>query len=73
MRLVADRDLAVGDEVSLAYVPAALPVGKRKDKLRTYGFECTCPACGLDSRDSSGSRDVYTAAENPGHTSSAAT
>jgi hypothetical protein len=49
LRVVATRDLAPGDEVTISYLGeagAGLPVGDRRGRLAAgYGFECRCARC----------------------------
>lgn len=46
MAVRAVRDLAAGEELTVAYVRPGLSAARRADKLdRVYGFQCTCGAC----------------------------
>lgn len=48
----ATRDIGVGEELSISYLPELGAVrGKRVERLRDgYGFECGCVACDLGSK-----------------------
>ena len=46
LRLVALRDLAPGEAVTLSYIDDELPVRVRRSQLLDgYGFECGCARC----------------------------
>ncbi|TCD70138.1 hypothetical protein EIP91_004608 [Steccherinum ochraceum] len=46
MEIIALRDVAEGDEMTIPYVDPALPYDTRQDALRgNYGFTCTCSLC----------------------------
>lgn len=48
---VSNRDIAMGEELTVSYCPTDLePEMRRKLLLRNYGFECTCELCN-NSRD----------------------
>ncbi|OSD07270.1 SET domain-containing protein [Trametes coccinea BRFM310] len=46
MEVVALRDIAAGEEVTVPYLDPALPYQTRQDALRAnYGFQCGCRLC----------------------------
>ena len=46
LRLVATRDLAAGEAVTISYVDDELPVRLRRAQLEdAYGFVCGCSRC----------------------------
>jgi len=46
-RLVAERDVAEGEEVTISYVPRGAPRAERRATLqRLHGFVCDCERCG---------------------------
>lgn len=46
LTLAARRDIAAGEELSITYIDADLPVAERRQMLHHgYGFNCRCPAC----------------------------
>ncbi|KAL2133583.1 hypothetical protein VTI74DRAFT_2147 [Chaetomium olivicolor] len=44
----ATRDIFPGEELTLSYINPLMSRSARMAKLRTWGFECTCPLCSLD-------------------------
>ena len=47
--LVALRDVAAGEELTVAYVPVARSAQERADELASrYGFRCRCERCALE-------------------------
>ncbi|KAF8146859.1 hypothetical protein K438DRAFT_1626949 [Mycena galopus ATCC 62051] len=44
-QLYATRDIAKGEELTLAYTSLGLPAETRQSNLEPYGFRCTCSAC----------------------------
>ena len=47
--LVALRDVAAGEELTVAYVPVARSAEARADELASrYGFRCVCERCALE-------------------------
>ncbi|KAG2444943.1 hypothetical protein HXX76_001679 [Chlamydomonas incerta] len=46
--VLAQRDIAAGDEVTLAYIDVSLPYKRRQAELRDYGFVCKCERCTAD-------------------------
>lgn len=46
------RDVATGEELTVAYVEPSLAVAQRQARLRHgWGFACACPACAADLAD----------------------
>ncbi|KAF8208508.1 hypothetical protein K438DRAFT_1961107 [Mycena galopus ATCC 62051] len=43
--LYAVRDIAAEEELTYSYVDIELPSAERNEKLKPYGFICTCVAC----------------------------
>ncbi|CAK7204001.1 SET and MYND domain-containing protein 3 [Sporothrix eucalyptigena] len=43
--IVAVRDIRPGEELSVSYVDLMLPSAERKERLRGWGFECSCALC----------------------------
>ena len=43
--ILALRDIDPGEEITISYVDAELPLEERTDGLRDYGFECDCDRC----------------------------
>ncbi|KAI1425732.1 hypothetical protein F5Y12DRAFT_795673 [Xylaria sp. FL1777] len=42
---VAARDIQKGEELAISYVDIFLPSRKRKERIRSWGFECACALC----------------------------
>lgn len=48
VRLVAERNVAEGEEVTISYVPRSAPRAVRQAALqRAHGFVCACARCGV--------------------------
>ncbi|KAI0974040.1 hypothetical protein F4678DRAFT_458828 [Xylaria arbuscula] len=45
MTAVAARDIQQGEKLTISYVDIFLPSRKRKDRIRSWGFECACALC----------------------------
>ncbi|KAI1363074.1 hypothetical protein F5Y08DRAFT_341037 [Xylaria arbuscula] len=45
MTVVAARDITEGEELTISYVDIFLPSKKRKERIRSWGFECACALC----------------------------
>ncbi|KAK4186437.1 N-lysine methyltransferase SMYD2 [Podospora australis] len=45
MEVVAYKDIAPGEELSLSYAPLNILSKDRKELLKFWGFECTCALC----------------------------
>ncbi|KAH7399803.1 hypothetical protein BKA64DRAFT_599228, partial [Cadophora sp. MPI-SDFR-AT-0126] len=43
--IYAGRDIAVGEEVTVAYIPLLKSTKERQSRLAQYGFVCGCEAC----------------------------
>ncbi len=39
------RDIAPGEELTVTYIDAMIPRAERQQRLREWGFNCTCPHC----------------------------
>ncbi|KAI1171980.1 hypothetical protein F4777DRAFT_24389 [Nemania sp. FL0916] len=44
-KVVAFRNIEVGEEISISYIPLNHPREKRQRDLRRWGFECKCSLC----------------------------
>ena len=50
MRVIyAIRDIGVGEEVTVSYIPLLKSTEERRGRLAQYGFVCQCEACRDDS------------------------
>ncbi|KAF8146868.1 hypothetical protein K438DRAFT_2027982 [Mycena galopus ATCC 62051] len=49
-QLYTTRDIAEGEELTLAYTGLNLPAETRQSNLEPYGFQCTCSACCTPSK-----------------------
>ncbi|KAI0400153.1 hypothetical protein F4802DRAFT_508630 [Xylaria palmicola] len=45
VKVVAFRDIEVGEEITISYIPMNHPREKRQRDLRRWGFECACSLC----------------------------
>ncbi|KAI0514515.1 hypothetical protein F5B22DRAFT_647555 [Xylaria bambusicola] len=45
MTAVAARDILEGEELTVSYADIFLPSKKRKERIRSWGFECACALC----------------------------
>ena len=43
--VLAKRDIAAGEEVTISYIDEALSFEERQAALRDYGFQCRCSRC----------------------------
>jgi hypothetical protein len=48
--MVAERDIAVGEEVMISYIEHTEPLAERKMQLMQYGFTCRCSKCSEEGR-----------------------
>ena len=48
---IAVRDIDVGEELTLTYIDAAGTRAERQEKLRAWGFNCTCRQCLMDESE----------------------
>ena len=42
---MATKDIAEGEELSIAYVDPLSPVKMRKQVFKGFGFDCSCSLC----------------------------
>jgi hypothetical protein len=49
--IYAGRDIEMGEEITVSYIPLLKSIKQRQERLQQYGFICTCSAC--QSSDSS--------------------
>jgi len=55
---VAKRDIAVGEELAIAYVDPSLGVRERRSQLYAWGFgKCNCERCLKEEREENNSQD----------------
>ncbi|KAL6867779.1 hypothetical protein ACP4OV_015803 [Aristida adscensionis] len=47
----AARDIKAGEEVTFAYFDVLVPLGKRREAARAWGFECRCDRCRFEADD----------------------
>ncbi|KAH7351279.1 hypothetical protein BKA65DRAFT_255386 [Rhexocercosporidium sp. MPI-PUGE-AT-0058] len=52
--IYAGRDIAVGEEITVAYIPLLKSTKERQQRLGQYGFVCGCEACVDSDGDTSG-------------------
>ncbi|KAI3319475.1 SET domain-containing protein [Xylariaceae sp. AK1471] len=45
VRVVAFRDINIGEEITISYIPLNHPRDKRQNTLRRWGFKCKCSLC----------------------------
>ncbi|KAI1199675.1 hypothetical protein F5X97DRAFT_322163 [Nemania serpens] len=43
--VVAARDIRSGEELGVSYIDVFLPSKERKERIRSWGFECACALC----------------------------
>lgn len=43
--IFATKDIAPGEELTISYIDASLPLRERRELLAHYGFECQCSKC----------------------------
>lgn len=48
---VAVRDIHPGEELTISYIDGHLPRKDRQDRLKDWGFTCTCPHCSMSAAD----------------------
>ncbi|KAK7032039.1 hypothetical protein VNI00_013407 [Paramarasmius palmivorus] len=59
MHVYAGRDIKRGEELCLSYLGVTLqPTASRQCDLRSYGFECTCPACANDASSDARCKEI---------------
>jgi hypothetical protein len=47
----ASRDIKAGEEVTFPYFDVLVPVSKRREAARAWGFECQCDRCRFEAED----------------------
>ncbi|CAN6321312.1 unnamed protein product [Urochloa humidicola] len=47
----ASRDIKAGEEITFPYFDVLVPLRKRREALRAWGFECQCDRCRFESED----------------------
>jgi len=47
----ASRDIKAGEEITFPYFDVLVPVSKRREASRAWGFECRCDRCRFESED----------------------
>ncbi|TGJ80851.1 hypothetical protein E0Z10_g7920 [Xylaria hypoxylon] len=45
VKVVASRDIEIGEEITISYIPMNHPREKRQRDLRRWGFQCKCSLC----------------------------
>ncbi|CAD6202233.1 unnamed protein product [Miscanthus lutarioriparius] len=48
----ASRDIKAGEEITFPYFDVLVPVSKRREASRAWGFECKCDRCRFEAEDS---------------------
>lgn len=48
----ASRDIKAGEEITFPYFDVLVPVSKRREASRAWGFECKCGRCRFEAEDS---------------------
>lgn len=46
----ASRDVKTGEEITFAYFDVLLPLEKRREMSRTWGFQCHCKRCKFEEQ-----------------------
>ena len=65
MTVVAARDVVEGEELTISYVDIFLPSRKRKERLRSWGFECACALCQGPKNETIAVRSLGDVLESP--------
>lgn len=47
----ASREIKAGEEITFPYFDVLVPVGKRQEAARAWGFECQCDRCRFEAED----------------------
>ncbi|KAI0202075.1 hypothetical protein F4808DRAFT_459457 [Astrocystis sublimbata] len=55
MTAVASRNIQQGEELTVSYIDVFLPSKERKERIRTWGFECGCALCRLPKNETAAS------------------
>ncbi|KAL2071116.1 hypothetical protein VTL71DRAFT_12351 [Oculimacula yallundae] len=53
--IYAGKDIGVGEEITVTYIPLLKPVKDRRGRLAQYGFTCACEACREEDEGVTGS------------------
>ncbi|OAA61810.1 SET domain protein [Niveomyces insectorum RCEF 264] len=53
--IVAVRDIAVGEELTVSYIDGVLSRAERQERLHDWGFTCSCAHCRLRGADAAAS------------------
>ncbi|XP_066357652.1 methyltransferase FGSG_00040 [Miscanthus floridulus] len=48
----ASRDIKAGEEITFPYFDVLVPVSKRREAAKAWGFECKCDRCRFEAEDS---------------------
>ncbi|KAI1200724.1 hypothetical protein F5X97DRAFT_340201 [Nemania serpens] len=51
VKVVAFRDIEIGEEITISYIPLNHPREKRQHDLRRWGFDCNCSLCTASKTD----------------------
>ncbi|OEL26703.1 hypothetical protein BAE44_0012273, partial [Dichanthelium oligosanthes] len=54
----ACRDIKAGEEITFPYFDVLVPVSKRREASRAWGFECKCDRCRFESEDSTLKQEI---------------
>ena len=52
VRIIAEVDIADGEELTISYVPRSATRAERRTRLQGYGFSCSCARCAAPADDS---------------------
>ena len=55
LTVIAVRDIAPGEEITISYIEASMPRAERQERLASWGFRCTCPRCTLPDAEAADS------------------
>ncbi|KAL6648734.1 hypothetical protein ACP70R_012958 [Stipagrostis hirtigluma subsp. patula] len=47
----SSRDIKAGEEITFAYFDVLVPVSKRREAAKAWGFECRCDRCRFEAED----------------------
>ncbi|CAJ1432235.1 unnamed protein product [Effrenium voratum] len=45
LQIYACRDIPAGEELCIYYVDVRMPTAERQERMRSFGFQCSCTAC----------------------------
>ncbi|KAI1161549.1 hypothetical protein F5B18DRAFT_434874 [Nemania serpens] len=51
VKVIAFRDIEIGEEITISYIPLNHPREKRQRDLRRWGFDCNCSLCTASKTD----------------------